>query len=291
MEISYRPAKKEDVPQLVALFNAQYPRKKDETQVLWQYFGSFYPTVCYCAFSESTLVGAFTVQKRLLTDGTVIGHLIDLMVAPEWRNQGIFRALGVKAIEHFPDLEVVTVLPNRSGKVASEKAFGLRTLAKIDDLIIQKLSSIGQTTNVPPGEKMVRYQGGPEYEKWRYDENPRYRYERIRLPDGSYVVAKLFTDPTTGEQFWDIVNYQLAGQGTEMRKLFALTVETLSKRGQVRISTWALPHTPLHKVLTGLDAQPLARERYFCVKVLNPKREYLYDITRWELVPADAEIY
>ena len=107
MKVSFRPAKKEDVPQLVALFNVQYASKKTELYYLWQYFGSYYPTVCLCAFAEDALIGVFGLQKRRLTDGTVIGHLIDLLVAPKYRNEGIFSALGNEAIKQFNGLEAL----------------------------------------------------------------------------------------------------------------------------------------------------------------------------------------
>lgn len=290
MTINFRPAEKKDIPQLTILFNQQYARKKDEAQILWQYFNSFYPTVCFCAFSGNQLVGAFTIQKRRLSDGTIIGHFIDLLVALEWRSQRVFTALGARAIKCFPDLEAVSVLPNQNGKGASEKAFGLRTLAKIDDLVIHNLPPTGEANDIAPQEKLVRYQGGPEYENWRYNQNPRHRYEQITLPDGSYAIAKLFIDPRNGEKFWDIVDYQLYNP-SKLAKLFLTAIQRLLEKDGAGVSIWALPHTALYQPLRNLGFVPLARERYFCVKVLSPKREYLYNINHWELVMADAEIY
>ena len=100
--------------------------------------------------------------------------------------------------------------------------------------------------------------------------------------DDGFVVTKVFTDPTTGQQFGDIVEYSGNPLGA---------VERFFADGIPMVSTWALPHTPSYALLKQAGFSELPRERYFCIKALEPTLEYLYDITHWHLMPADAEIY
>jgi len=57
--INFRQAIPSDIPRLIDLMNSQYVRKKGEAYFLWQYFNAYYPTVLFCAFDKTQLVGMF----------------------------------------------------------------------------------------------------------------------------------------------------------------------------------------------------------------------------------------
>lgn len=297
MGITYRLANKSDIPVIMTLVNAQYTRKKNEAYFQWQFFNSYYPTVLMCAFEGNKLVGMFGLQKRRLTNGVAIGHLIDLLVAPEWRGRGIFKEMGLRAFTYFPDIQALSVLPNSSGKTACEKAFGMKTIAKIDDLVLRSLVR-AESPNFAPSQPFVsppnyfRFTTNNDYRLWRYDISPVYSYNKIGLSNAASAIIKLFTDPTTGEIWGDIVDYDCrSGDHNELGDLFLLTIDYLFEKGASSINTWALPHTLLHGWLTSVGFEKLSRERYFCVKALQSVHNYLYDVAQWDLVQADAEIY
>lgn len=274
--VSYRLLTASDIKQLTELVNAQYARKKDTTYFQWQFFASYYPTICMGAFDGEQLIGMFGLQRRQLTSGLAIGHLIDILIASDWRGKGIFRELAEQAFGQFPDLRAYSVLPNTNGKAACEK-LGFRTIAKIDDLVVDR-KNFHIATGHQDHKQLIRFAIDDAYRAWRFTHNPTYRYQI------GAAVTKVFVDPTTHERFGDIVDYDTAASALAASKHFF-------DEGMEQVSTWALEHTADYPVLSSAGFRALPRERYFCIKTLDPDLDYLYDITEWNLRPADAEIY
>lgn len=260
----------------------------------WQFFNSFYPTVCVAAEDGGQIIGMFGLQRRTLNNGTPIGHLIDLLVDKNWQGQGIFKTMGQIALNHWKDIEVFTVLANLSGKIACEKALGIQTIAKIDDWVLKnplRFRSAG-VSKLQSQPSHVRYRTSQPYFRWRFGANPIYTYSKIAVSGCGFLYTKKFTDPVTKESFMDIVDYRLNQSSTEsLVTLWGKSVEQLIGQGEKNISAWALPHTPLAKALKLMGFEALPRERYFCVKTRGLRLKRLLDITSWDLVQADAEIY
>jgi GNAT superfamily N-acetyltransferase len=283
--ITYRQATTADIPSLTELMNAQYARIHTPEYFQWQFFDSYYPTACVTAWDSAQLAGMFGIQKRRLTDGTVIGHLIDLLIAPHYRGQGIFAHACERAIEYFGDLEALSVLPNLNGKNACVKSLGMRSIAKIDDLVLKGACSYDMT-HLPavtsPHSTRLGFTADASFRAWRYDCSPLYRY----TPVGSSI-TKTFKDQKNGDEFGDIVDWIETPSPQKIRT----ACEYLFSTGHKSISTWALPHTDTYAYLRNAGFSHFPRERYFCVRVLQNSKAYLYDVSCWQLVSADAEIY
>ncbi len=297
--VTVRLAVKSDIPQMVDLMNSQYSRKKDEFYFNWQYFNSYYPTISMCAFINNRLIGMFGLQKRKLKSGAHVGQAIDLLVDPKWRKKGIFKLLGEKAIRYFQNLDLLCVLPNLNGKNACEKAFGWKTLGKIDSVILHRNSLRDIIDKFPKvifpierEQEFERFNYTNEIRIWRFDQHPDYKYTYVRLTTGEFVVTKIFQDPVTGVRYGDIVYFECNLNNRRLlRELFLRASMHLKEQNVDSITTWALPHTPLREVIELLGFTELPQERYFVMKVLNNTYKYLYDFHRWHLVQADAEIY
>ena len=127
---------------------------------------------------------------------------------------------------------------------------------------------------------------------WRFDKNPDYKYTHVMLTTGEFIITKVFEDPVTGVRFGDIVDFECGLNSKKLlRELFLKAVMQLKEQAVESITTWTLPHTPLREVIESLGFTEFLQERYFCLKVLNQKYEYLYNIENWHLVQSDAEIY
>jgi len=295
--VDFRPGMKQDIPQFVSLMNSQYSRKKGETYFLWQYFNSYYPAVLMCATANDKIIGMFGLQKKKLNNRANVGQALDILVAPEWRGKGIFKELGGKAIHYFQDVDLLCVFANLGGKKASEKSLGWKTLDKINSMWIhpEDIKNVSGSTleSVPKLEKtFCRFEYSPEIRNWRYNQHPDYKYYTISQTSGEFAVTKIFTDPDTSQSFGDIVDFECdLNDKVILKELFLRASLHLRERGVVAVTTWALPHTPLREVLESIGFTELQKERYFCVKVLNPQYEYLSNISSWHLVEADAEIY
>lgn len=297
--VTVRLATKSDIPQMVDLMNSQYSRKKDEFYFLWQYFNSYYPTISMCAFIDNRLIGMFGLQKRKLKNGAQVGFAIDSLVASEWRKKGITKLLGRNAIEYFKDLDLLSSLPNQSLKNVCEKAFGWKTLSRIDSMILYMDPLKDIIDKFPkmifPGKKeqeFERFNYDTQIRIWRFDQRPDYKYTYVRLITGEFAITKVFEDPITGVRYGDIVDFECNLNNQRLlRELFLKASIYLKEQNVDSITTWALPYTPLYKVVESLGFTELPQERYFVMKVLNHKYENMYDLTCWHLVQADCEIY
>jgi hypothetical protein len=295
--INFRKATEEDIPQLVDLMNSEYSRKKNESYFLWQYFDSYYPTILMCAFDNRKLVGMFGLQKRMLENGINVGQAIDLLIAHDWRGKGIFNILGDKATNYFSDIDIFCVLPNLNGKIAVKKNFGWRTLAKVNSMYLYNEKTKDQEefikeNNACKEREYNKFKYNTESRAWRFDNHPNYNYSYISIGTGELAITKVYQDPITGQKYGDIVDFECnLFDKKNLRELF-LKASSHLKHQKIRgITTWALPYTPLRSAVESLGFTEVPQERYFCIKVLKPEYENLYDLSKWHLVQADAEIY
>ena len=295
--VHFRRAESIDIPQLVALFNSQYARKKGESYFLWQYFNSYYPTVLFCAFANGKLIGMYGLQKRLLNNGVKVGQAIDMLVSPEFRGKGVFKQLADHAVQCFQDVDLLCVFPNLNGKNAVEKSLGWETVGKIDSMCVKPQSiidvSIGDTEpwEFEQDQSLYKFAYDNDIRKWRFGEHPDYTYRDVSNKE-KHAGTKIFTDHHDRRRFGDIVEFECdLGNKSLLTDLFAKTCHYLKNQDVEGITTWALPHTELHGVVKKLGFSELIRERYFCIKILNPQHKYLADFSCWHLVQADSEIY
>lgn len=266
---------------------SQYDRVHAGAYFRWQFFEAYYPTVCMTAWADNVLVGMFGCQKRALTDGTPVGHCIDLLIAPAFRGLGLFAELGRHAAAYFPDVVAMTVFPNKNGRNACVKALGMREIAKIDDMILTgglQESGLPGCADSQERGRHVGFCADGAYRAWRFDRSPQYGYETM-----GKGVTKTFREPATGAAIGDIVDW--IGEVTAEERRY--TVRQLLERGHASVSTWGLPTTRQYRDLRSMGFVHVERERYFCLKLLDRRKEhlFLYDIESWRVVPADAEIY
>ncbi|HAH32827.1 MAG TPA: hypothetical protein DCL44_10995 [Elusimicrobia bacterium] len=293
-DVLYRAVSRADIPRLVELFNAQYARKKDEAYFVWQYFESAWPTVMMGAEVNGRLEGVFGLQRRLLTDGTAIGQAIDLLIAPQFRGKGVFAELGRLAVSCFADLKALCVFPNLNGRNACEKNLGWKVLGKIDSLELSSLATDAcpVDTHSIVDENLKQFEYGGSTLAWRFCDKASYRYEYIRTGKEDFAITKIFVDPVSGKRYGDIVNFSCDMRDPDaISAVFLEAVKYLFRLKVESVTTWALPHTNLFHVLKGLGFTSKAQERYFCVKVLDSRQEFLYGFENWHLVQSDAEIY
>jgi len=297
--IDFRFGEISDIPQLVELMNREYVRKKKESYFLWQYFNSCYQTVLMCAFLGAEVLGMFGLQKKKLQNGANVGQAIDLLIAAEWRRKGLFFKLGQRAFKCFKDLDLLCVLPNLNGKNACEKSFKWKTIGRINSVTIptKRLINIKDEENsfhenLKQNNIFSMFYYDEIIRNWRYNQHPEYQYDYITLDPGEFAVTKIFLDPIKKSKFGDIVDFKCdLNKKNLLKELFIKSIYHLKKQGAETITTWALSHTPLREVADSLGFSETQQERYFCIKILNHKYEYLFDFNLWYLVQADAEIY
>jgi N-acetylglutamate synthase-like GNAT family acetyltransferase len=292
--VTYRAAKKSDIGQLVNLMNGQYARQKNARYFLWQFFKPVQPSTLIVAINNKKIIGMFGIQKKILSNKVIVGQLIDLLILPDYRDRGIFKTMAGKALLRFKNLQAIIVFPNQNGKRACEKSLGMKTLAKIDSLILdtKNFQDHSDKTNFDNKNisQLIQFKKTDTWRHWRYNLHPDYKYKKIIKNKDNFLIVKIFEDPLTKMKYGDIVDIKQK-KITDLAILVAKANNYFIKKNIKLITTWALPHTQISQFFKQLGFKPLSQERYFCVKVLKSKNKNLYDINNWQLVQADAEIY
>jgi hypothetical protein len=290
-DIEYRLATKKDIPRLVELMNSQYARKKNNSYFDWQYFSSFFPTISMCAFLNNDLIGMFGVQKKKLNNGIYIGQLIDLLIREDWRGKGVFTELADRAMRHFKNLTDYCVLPNLNGKIAVEKALGMKTIAKIDNLVLNLDECKHQIHDINKEKKQyTAFQKSKKYYQWRFDRNPEYDYKKISINSKCYAYTKIFKDPISKISIADIVEVNINNASEKnCEALIELIISNYTNEKIKYLNSLALPNAKLFSLLKKFGFIPKPQERYFCIKSRSNSK--LINIKSWDILPSDIEIF
>ncbi len=317
--LNIRHAGPGDGPAFVALFNTYYKRKTSLEYFKWQFFHSPFESRLFTAFDKDRLVGIYGIKIIPLTNGIVTGFVVDVLIDESYRRRGIGHLLETEA-ENFcreKKAAVLSVLPNAAGNAAF-KSYGWKSVAKIDTLVMDRpvlsesdnVPVLSESDNVPvlpegagvpagwidPIDPYIEFAKGREFREWRYDRHPVYKYENIALDNANFAITKAFTDPFNGNRYQDIVEIVYNGPA-ELRSLLGkiFEQEQAGQTGQTgqtgTLTVWALPHTPLFGFLSDLGFRALQQERFFCLKVLDQRIDWLYQVDKWNLSEIDAEIF
>ncbi len=293
--ISYRAAITDDARAFVKLMNTQYDRKIAVEYFSWQYIHPCEPTVLTCAFDGADLIGTFGLKIRVLSNGKVAGQAIDMLVAPDYRERGIFGELvraTLRKVRTQPDL--LCVFPNENGRRALVGSLGWTCVGSIATCFLQKNDGELRRSETAPTlckTRRTAFEKNDRHLHWRFDDHPHYQYRYVRSDEG-LVVTKLYKDPLSGRQYGDIVDAIFDDPGRPgSYDLFIRACADLNKNDIEGVMTWALPGSPLSDIAVSLGFRQTAQKRHFCVKILDDACRQLGVLENWDLVPADAEIY
>lgn len=298
-----------DVPLIAKLVNSLYKVQRPDEFFAWQWFNDEYESVLSGAFAGDELIGTFGVQKKILSDGvTTFGYVTNLNVSAAWQGRGYLAKIGAEALAHFQDLDFLCVFANKAARGICERSFGLKDIGGMHLLVLD-------ATGAPPAEDdgdamcepitpdtifpapraiegKAAYKYTPSYRRWRFGLNPLYKYHAVHLASGEFVVVKLFADPVTREVFGDIVDLDCSlTDVSTLRAVYCAAVGMLRRMGAEKISTWAMPATPLRGVVDGLGFRETEYQSYYCLRILNPACEQLSTLSSWHLREADATNY
>lgn len=294
-DIALRKALPEDSQALADFMNKYYNRKKTADYFRWQYFSDTQPTELFIATLNDNIIGMCGLQIRQSSVG-MCGFGIDYLVDESQRGCGLFSLLEyisfLSSLEH--GCAFLATLPNRQGMLVRDNRNGWKTIAKVNQLQIDS----GKINDRLPKDlnlsdsSLIHFFKNEKYIDWRFGKNPTYSYERLELDKSNFAMTKIFIDPLTGSVCGDIVDFSIDPEKPEKTgELFNFACKYFNEKNIKTITTWALPHTDLYKILLSMGFEELPQERYFCLRSLDPKLDKLYNINNWQLVQADAEIY
>lgn len=294
-DIIVREATDRDGPEFIAMMNKYYRRKKDLSYYRWQFQNSQPSSKLFVAVQAGKVVACYGAQVLHLANGSACGFTVDLLIENDLRRRGVFVLLEKAVTEFLSDSGAVGLvsLPNLEGRNAHTWLEGWKEVGIIKTLTV----SPGQISRsmsglAGDGHQKLSFSKSSEYVSWRFEANPVYRYTRLPSDSDSFSIVKIFVDPVTHVSYGDIVDVECDLENPRaIQHAVVNACEYLVTQNVSEITMWGLPHTSTGKVARALGFRESAQERFFCVKVLKPGHEYLYDFTNWHLVEADSEIY
>lgn len=293
--IEIRPATLDDAKKFSDLMNRNYTHGITPLYFKWQFIDSFYPSQLFVAYDGERLVGCYGVQISCLNNGKKCGFALDLLIDEDYRRRGIPFLLVYELARFAKEkgADFLAALPNKDG-MKGHKGFGWRHVGTIRTLMLSPGQAKESRHNAidQAERKLIYFFRNDMYRNWRYNRNPRFSYGYVQTAPHLFAVTKVFKDPATGRRYGDIIDYSYDTTDKQgLKDLFSNAVQILEKTGVDDITTWALTHTPQRPILEMMGFREMPQERYFCIKILSERCEYMYDFSNWHLVQGDAELY
>jgi GNAT superfamily N-acetyltransferase len=292
MTLQIKKAEADDIPGIRSLFNSYTAPPK--SAYFFQWWNNI-PSVTFCAISAGKIVGMFVVLKRRLANNLNCGVLMGLIVAKEWRGSGLFRELGVTAMNYFEDIDLFCCLTNSVGKKALEKNFDFITADSIETMTLSNdtplncsgyactpITSNTRFNNFELDTKgVLMFLADEKFRRWRFAVHPRHSYNLVRMDSMEFVVVNKYYDAETNIRYGDIVDFE--AQGLEENRLidiFGCASDSL-KKDVDEITVQAIPNSPLHRSVRKIGFAEKNLKHYFCLKVQDPSNKHLYNASNW----------
>lgn len=298
MTLEIRKAKTEDIPQLMSLFNSYVTPNRPESGFHWW---NATPSVTFCAITEQELVGMFKVLRRRLTNNLNCGVLMGLLVKSEWRGRGLFKELGTAAMDYFEDIDLFCCLTSLLGKKALEKNFEFKAIDNIETMVLADSISLTADDNdsrsytyapitsntrfynlTKKGEKdVVMFLADDKFRNWRFALHHLNSYEMIKMNSDEFIVANKYHDKEKGIRYGDIVDFEpLAFDEEQLTGIFKSACLSLRKDVDM-VTIQAIPNSVAYKAAKRIGFIESSMKHIFCVKVKDPRNEYLYNPSNW----------
>lgn len=295
IDIVYASAK--DDRYFAYLNNKYFARSLTPEYFHWRYFRK-QDCILFVAKKKNLVVGYAGIQIRTLSNSRLCGVTTDVLIDKEFRGRGILVLLEYAMEKYCRERSAIAmvVFANPIGKKAFERAGNWKITGTISILLHTPKQQNGNkkkniSSSAKNSNKRIYFQSSTEYRHWRFDLNPRYKYTKVQLDNRFFAYTKLFIDPKNPVKVGDIVdcNWSRIRLSTQKR----LLVKTIASFPQDldSVASWALPGTKFYQALTGIGFKKTDKETAFCVKVLNSRYKYLYNLDSWHIVQADSEVF
>ena len=306
-DIKIRVANRNDIEGMVELQKQiYYEYKRDAPFFLWQCFENVNPSTLIVAQQGRSIVGTFGIQKRKTTGGLYGGQLSWLVIAEDKRRSGLFERMGNFALKCISDLDFIIVFANKNAVLPCKKAFDMKFIGNICQLILKNISSDVHTEsqveqinnetifhNFPCCINTITFLRTECYRRWRYAKNTVYKYFKVSIPTGEYAIIKLFNERKSKQQtIGDIVDFECdIGDVGKLWYLFHTVFFELKKIGATIITTWAVPGSALRCLLDEMGFTESEHCSFLGIKILNKKYNQPYNFNNWHFVQSDASNY
>jgi hypothetical protein len=301
-----RRAVRADIPKIIRLVTPLYDYRRDERFFIWQCFENVRPSILLVAEENRDIVGMYGIQEVQTTNGLSGGQVSWINIAKHKRGCGLFAEMATRAQSHFPDLDFVFIFANRDSVHACKNSLGMTLIGTLTRLILKNPAfeppieariEIIQTDTIfdeaTHHDGFVSFRREERYRRWRYAESTEYQYFKLTVATGGYVIIKLFQKANSQEPVvGDIVDFECdLLDPRQLKLLLQAACFQLKRMDAAAVSIWAVPETPLMRVLQELGFSESSHDSYFGINVLHQNYADLYHFNTWHLVQSDATNY
>ncbi len=318
-----RLAESSDGRHFCSLYNRLYARKVNTAYFSWQFFQPPFPSFLHIGETEKgEMAGCYGCHVLPLGTGqSLVAWALDIMIAPEYQQRGLFRllldpvkqeavtqrrvvAICVMANERGRDVHVLgdkwhLVNALRTYTIPTSFAIGDKgnqalSIHRIDSFTDQHTEAWDRFQNLHPNLYAVRREAN--YLNWRFVQNPWYRYDLFQISKGThlfgYIVLKVFKDPKTGEVFGDIVDLLWTEDDSgALGDMLRFALSHFHAQGVSKVTIWLQTNTALDEIGHDLGFVETEQKRYFCCKILDERYAWLKESNQWFITLSDSEIY
>ena len=300
------------------LFNSLYLRHVNVNYYRWQFFDTPFPSQLSMAITrDGELAGCygFHVLRSVPAD-TRIAWALDIMVAPRFQGEGVFRALAEFAIAqvllHRPI--ALCVMANQRADGAHVHGLGWHRVNVLTTFVCSTSSSLSNPVKLQFSQcddfeghavpsilaqrdmSLASTLRSTQFLDWRFVSNPWRSHDlfiaRRREEPFGYLALKKFQDPRTGQAFGDIVDLRWSDDDPEaLAEMLRFALGHFHAQGVQQAAMWLQTNTLLDQIGCDLGFVETEQKRYFCCKVLDEHYKWLEDPKRWFITMADSEIY
>ncbi len=282
----------------VKCMNNYYSRKKTNDYFRWQFY-SYPKSIYFGAFDKKRYIGGFGIQLQKVkyyNDIVIVGKGLDLIVDPHYQNRGIGALLVLNCEKWAKEKKAsaIMTLSNINGqRLLSRMNYKFKTIYQMEKNLKGRIKKFNLSKyhkiKAKRNEKFYFLKNDQWY-TWRFFQNPEYKYSQINISDELRVFVKIFKDPETQKSFGDIVEVSNTKNIDLLWKAYTEAERFFKQKSVSSITTWALPNTLNFKITGRLGFKEVAKQRYFCIRILN-KNIDLENFDSWFLMQSDSEIY
>jgi len=313
----------EDAQLFCELFNSLYTRRAHAAYYRWQFFETPFPSgLLFAMEDDGTLAGCYGFHVEELQGGSSkVGWALDIMVAPSFQGQGLFRRLAAAALEAARALGAVAmfVMANDRANGAHVRGLGWKRLSTLTTFVCDTaaaVESLPSSISIASVPSLSAWEGNPgrwsprsgnrrtlycrsrscAFLQWRFERSAWYKYDFLEMTvegvPAAYLAMKTFRDPVSGQRFGDVVDMFWDHTGElYLSHLVRHALGRFHSQGVTRAAMWLQTHTPLDEIGRSLGFRDTKQERFFCGSILDPRARSLNEFSHWFVTMADSEVY
>lgn len=306
MDIEFLTKEKFDrwIPSFCRLYAKSFPEIVDEETIRQRYISYPVDELLMCvAIDNSEIVGNYSAIPITLCHNSnefkcAIG--LNTMIDPRYSGKGLFTQLAGLLYSKLKEIgyDVLYTFPNSASNRILISKLGLKdiyeiptlqyeikedeTFIQVEDDTIKEGLPTTLTINI---KDSIYIKKSREFIKWRYQDNPIYKYHYIHIDNSNWAIFKFYYE------YANIVELHISSLDS-FTQLVSYIVKEAKKNDCKYVTIWEKINTEKHCALEKMGFINKGPVRYFAAKKLNESSlPDIYNYSNWSICMGDDNVY